>query len=186
MRLVDLQNALPFILAALVAVGVFGASFTTLLIIIAIFSWGTTARQIRGEILQLKQMGLCQSRPYSRSIIPSHHIQAPAPRRNEHPYRRRHSGNGSDYPHRSHPQFSRCRHPTAQARLGQYGLLRQKLHRLRMVDRRHTRGGNRPRRRVAQLPRRLAARLLRPAPASTLGVLAASDTVLWHTPAKPF
>ena len=56
MRLVDLQNALPLILAALVAVGVFGASFTTLLIIIAIFSWGTTARQIRGEILQLKQM----------------------------------------------------------------------------------------------------------------------------------
>ena len=56
MRLVDLQNALPFILAALVMVGVFGASFTTLLIIIAVFSWGTTARQIRGEILQLKQM----------------------------------------------------------------------------------------------------------------------------------
>ena len=56
MLLVDLQNALPFILAALVAVGVFGASFTTLLIIIAIFSWGTTARQIRGEILQLKHM----------------------------------------------------------------------------------------------------------------------------------
>ena len=56
MRLVDLQNALPFILAALVTVGVFGASFTTLLIIIAIFPWGTTARQIRGEILQLKQM----------------------------------------------------------------------------------------------------------------------------------
>lgn len=56
MRLVDLQNALPFILAALVVVGVFGASFTTLLIIIALFSWGTTARQIRGEVLQLKQM----------------------------------------------------------------------------------------------------------------------------------
>ena len=56
MRLVDLQNAIPFILAALVAVSVFGASFSTLLIIIAIFSWGTTARQIRGEILQLKQM----------------------------------------------------------------------------------------------------------------------------------
>ena len=56
MRLVDLQNAIPFILAALVVVSVFGASFTTLLIIIAIFSWGPTARQIRGEILQLKQM----------------------------------------------------------------------------------------------------------------------------------
>ena len=56
MRLVDLQNAIPFILAALVVVSVFGASFSTLLIIIAIFSWGPTARQIRGEILQLKQM----------------------------------------------------------------------------------------------------------------------------------
>ena len=56
MRLVDLHNAIPFILAALVAVSVFGASFFTLLLIIAIFSWGTTARQIRGEILQLKQM----------------------------------------------------------------------------------------------------------------------------------
>ena len=54
MRLVDLQNALPFILAALVAVGVFGPSFTTLLIILAIFSWGGTARQVRGEILLLK------------------------------------------------------------------------------------------------------------------------------------
>ena len=50
MRLVDLQNAIPFILAALVAVTIFGASFWTLLMIIAIFSWGTTARQIRGEI----------------------------------------------------------------------------------------------------------------------------------------
>ena len=56
MRLVDLQNAIPFILAALVVVGVFGASFSTLLIILAIFSWGGTARQIRGEVLQLKQM----------------------------------------------------------------------------------------------------------------------------------
>lgn len=56
MRVVDLQNALPFILAALVAVGVFGAGFTTLLIVVAIFSWGGTARQIRGEVLQLKEM----------------------------------------------------------------------------------------------------------------------------------
>ena len=56
MRLVDLQNDLPFILAALVVVGVFGASFTTILIVLAIFSWGGTARQIRGEVLLLKQM----------------------------------------------------------------------------------------------------------------------------------
>ena len=80
MRLVDLQNAIPFILAALVAVSVFGASFFTLLLIIAIFSWGTTARQIRGEILQLKQMdyvalariaGASSPRIITRHLLPS-------------------------------------------------------------------------------------------------------------------
>ena len=80
MRLVDLQNAIPFILAALVAVSVFGASFFTLLLIIAIFSWGTTARQIRGEILQLKQMdyvalariaGASSPRIIVRHLLPS-------------------------------------------------------------------------------------------------------------------
>lgn len=56
MRLVDLSNALPFILAALVFVSVFGASFRTLLIILSLFVWGGYARQVRGEVLQLKQM----------------------------------------------------------------------------------------------------------------------------------
>ncbi|MFL2783730.1 MAG: ABC transporter permease [Dehalococcoidia bacterium] len=79
MRLVDLQNAIPFILAALVAVTIFGASFWTLLMIIAIFSWGTTARQIRGEILQIRQMdyialakvaGASPFRIISRHLLP--------------------------------------------------------------------------------------------------------------------
>ena len=56
MRLVDLTNALPFLLAALVVVSVFGASFRTLLIILSLFAWGGYARQVRGEVLQLKQM----------------------------------------------------------------------------------------------------------------------------------
>ena len=56
MRLVDLTNALPFLLAALVMVSVFGASFRTLLIILSLFAWGGYARQVRGEVLQLKQM----------------------------------------------------------------------------------------------------------------------------------
>ena len=89
-----------------------------------------------------------------------------------HPYRRRHSGNRSDYPHRSHPEFPRRGYPAAQARLGQYGLLRQKLHRLRVVDCSYSRRRNSPRRRVAEFPGRLAARLLRPASAPDLGALA--------------
>lgn len=56
MRIVDLANALPFILIALVVVMIFGASFLTLLVILALFSWGDFARQIRGEVLQLSRM----------------------------------------------------------------------------------------------------------------------------------
>ena len=56
MRLVDLTNALPFLLAALVVVSVFGASFRTLLVILSLFAWGGYARQVRGEVLQLKEM----------------------------------------------------------------------------------------------------------------------------------
>lgn len=56
MRLVDLTNALPFLLAALVVVSVFGSSFRTLLIILSLFAWGGYARQVRGEVLQLKEM----------------------------------------------------------------------------------------------------------------------------------
>ena len=54
MRVVDLVNALPFVLVALVAVMVFGPSFLTLLVILALFSWGALARQVRGEALQLR------------------------------------------------------------------------------------------------------------------------------------
>ncbi len=56
MRLVDLTNALPFLLAALVVVSVFGASFRTLLVILSLFAWGGYARQVRGEVLQIKEM----------------------------------------------------------------------------------------------------------------------------------
>ena len=56
MRFVDLANALPFILAALVVVSIFGSSFLTLLVIISLFSWGGFARQIRGEILRIREM----------------------------------------------------------------------------------------------------------------------------------
>ena len=56
MRLVDLTNALPFLLAALVVVSVFGSSFRTLLVVLSLFAWGGYARQVRGEVLQLKEM----------------------------------------------------------------------------------------------------------------------------------
>lgn len=56
MRVVDLSNALPFILIALVAVSIFGSSFMTLMVMLAFFTWGRFARQVRGEVLHLRQV----------------------------------------------------------------------------------------------------------------------------------
>ena len=54
MRLVDMTYAIPFILVALVAAVIFGASLNLVLILLAIFAWPPFARQTRGLTLQLK------------------------------------------------------------------------------------------------------------------------------------
>ena len=56
MRLVDLFMAIPFILVALVVVIVLGQSLTIIIALLAIFSWGAFARQMRGETLQLRAL----------------------------------------------------------------------------------------------------------------------------------
>jgi len=56
MRMVDMAFAIPFILVALVAAVVFGASLGLVLILLSVFSWPPFARQTRGLTLQLKQM----------------------------------------------------------------------------------------------------------------------------------
>ena len=56
MRIVDLVYATPFLLIALVAAVVFGASLELVLILLTIFSWPIFARQTRGLTLQLKNM----------------------------------------------------------------------------------------------------------------------------------
>ena len=56
MRMVDVCYAVPFILVALVAAVVFGASLGLVLILLTIFSWPPFARQTRGLTLQLKDM----------------------------------------------------------------------------------------------------------------------------------
>lgn len=56
MRLVDVSLAVPFILVALVVVIALGQSYTTMFAILAFSTWGAFARQVRGEVLQLKEM----------------------------------------------------------------------------------------------------------------------------------
>ena len=54
MRIVDFTLAVPFILIALVVVIIYGSSLTVIITLLAVFSWGGFARQIRAETLSLK------------------------------------------------------------------------------------------------------------------------------------
>ena len=54
MRMVDFTLAVPFLLIALVVVIIYGNSLTVIITLLAVFSWGGFARQIRAETLSLK------------------------------------------------------------------------------------------------------------------------------------
>jgi len=56
MRVVDIFLALPLILVALVLVVALGSSFSLVVFVLVLFIWVRFARQIRGEVLQLKTM----------------------------------------------------------------------------------------------------------------------------------
>jgi peptide/nickel transport system permease protein len=55
MRLVDVWLALPFVLLALVAVIIFGASLWLVIALLAMFTWPSFVRFVRGEVLSLKE-----------------------------------------------------------------------------------------------------------------------------------
>ena len=54
-RAVDLWLALPFIFVAMVAAVVWGQSFTLILILLALLSWSPFVRNVRAEVMSLKQ-----------------------------------------------------------------------------------------------------------------------------------
>jgi len=55
MRLVDISLGLPIILVALVFVAALGPSFATVIAVITILLWARYARQVRGEVLSIKE-----------------------------------------------------------------------------------------------------------------------------------
>lgn len=56
MRFVDILLAIPLVLIALVMVATLGASLSIIVAVLTIFIWPRFARQVRGEVLQLKNM----------------------------------------------------------------------------------------------------------------------------------
>ena len=79
MRLVDIWLSIPFILVALVAVTVLGGSVLLVMALLAMFTWPSFVRFVRGEVLSLKERdyvalakvsGASTSRVILRHILP--------------------------------------------------------------------------------------------------------------------
>ena len=80
MRLVDISLALPAILLALVLAAATGPSFQTIIVVVAFVLWALYARQVRGEVLSLRERdfvararvaGASQVRIMARHILPN-------------------------------------------------------------------------------------------------------------------
>ena len=80
MRLVDISLALPSILLALVLAASVGSSFQTVITVVAFVLWALYARQIRGEVLSLRERdyvararvaGASNARIIFRDILPN-------------------------------------------------------------------------------------------------------------------
>jgi len=55
MRIADMQLAMPFMLMAIAAIGAFGPSMLSVVIVLALAVWPGYARMVRGEVLSVKQ-----------------------------------------------------------------------------------------------------------------------------------
>ena len=55
MRIADMQLAMPFMLMAIAAIGAFGPSMLSVIIVLALGIWPGYARMVRGEVLSVKQ-----------------------------------------------------------------------------------------------------------------------------------
>jgi peptide/nickel transport system permease protein len=55
MRLVDLAMSIPFVLLVMILAAAFGAGFTNLVLVVSVLLWAGYARQVRAEVLSLKE-----------------------------------------------------------------------------------------------------------------------------------
>lgn len=78
-RVVDIWLGFPFLLLALVVAVVIGASFTTVMALLALLAWSSFVRNVRADVLVLKQtdyvaiarvMGASNPRILTRHILP--------------------------------------------------------------------------------------------------------------------
>ncbi|WP_245585826.1 oligopeptide ABC transporter permease [Paenibacillus pinihumi] len=56
MRITDMFMAFPFLMVILVVISVLGSNMTTIILVLALFSWPGVARLVRGSVLAIKQL----------------------------------------------------------------------------------------------------------------------------------
>ncbi|MEC0228938.1 oligopeptide ABC transporter permease [Paenibacillus alba] len=56
MRITDMFMAFPFLMVTLVIISVLGSNMTTIILVLALFSWPGVARLVRGSVLSIKQL----------------------------------------------------------------------------------------------------------------------------------
>ena len=152
MRMVDVWLALPFILIALVAVIVFGSSLLLVMILLAMFTWASFVRFVRGEVLSLKErdyVALARIAGASTTRIVMRHI---LPGVMNHRHSRYYSQCGSGNTVRGDTQFCRRGHTGAHARLGSHSIRGALLRDNRVVEHVLPRSGDIPGGNVSELP----------------------------------
>ena len=77
MRMVDVWYSVPFLLLAMVAVIIFEASLNLIIFLLILLAWSGYVRNLRGEVLSLKERDFrCVRKSRGCFDIP-HHLQAP-------------------------------------------------------------------------------------------------------------
>ncbi|MFC3745154.1 oligopeptide ABC transporter permease [Paenibacillus sp. GCM10012306] len=80
MRITDMFMAFPFLMVILVVISILGSNMTTIILVLALFSWPSVARLVRGSVLTIKQLdyinagvalGLSTPRILFRHIFPN-------------------------------------------------------------------------------------------------------------------
>lgn len=76
MRVADVQLAIPFILLAIIVVGIFGPTLTNIILVLVLTNWVIYARVIRGEVIALKSRQFVEAAravgQHDRAIILKH------------------------------------------------------------------------------------------------------------------
>ena len=168
MRLVDIFLGLPFVLVAMVLALVLGTSLTTMIIVLAVLTWAGFVRNVRGEVLSLRERdyvalariaGASLPRILLMHILPGviNTVLVIATLRS-----------GQLILAESFLSLLGRGNPAAHADLGRDDCRRAQLPARRLVDFILPGPGNLPHGHGAELPRRLAARQARPTAAAVV------------------